>query len=67
MQFYYRTGESTGIGVGPIGALVVGMFYVTAFAVLIALFALYVVGWILVALVRGGVRAARNRRRVTPA
>jgi hypothetical protein len=41
MQFYFRTSESTGIGVGPIGLLFVGAFYLMVAMLWVAALVVY--------------------------
>jgi hypothetical protein len=59
MQFYFRTGRNTGVGLGPLGLLIVAPFYL---AVLAAVAFVYVVIFAIV-LVAGLVIALRERRR----
>ena len=58
MQFYFRTSENSGIGVGPIGATFLAMVYIVGLVIVVALAAIYFLAYLLVA----GVRAALARR-----
>jgi hypothetical protein len=59
MQFYFRTGRNTGVGLGPLGLLIVAPFYL---AVLVAIAFVYVVIFA-IALFAVLVAALRERRR----
>jgi hypothetical protein len=52
VKFYFRTGKNTGVGVGPIRAVFVGMLYVCVLAVGLMVAAAYLVGLILAAVGR---------------
>ncbi len=63
MQFFFRTSENSGIGVGPIGAIFVGMVYLAVFAAGMVLAVVYLLGLLVF---KGGpalVRALRDRGR----
>jgi hypothetical protein len=59
MQFYFRTGKNTGVGLGPLGLLIIAPFYLAVLAVVAFV---YVVIFVIV-LLAGLVATFRERRR----
>lgn len=58
MRFYLRTSRNTGVGVGPLGLLILGPIY---FAWIVLLVLAFVIGAAVI-VVAGLVRYARERR-----
>ena len=59
MQFFFRTSENTGVGLGPLGMLIVAPLYL---ALIMLIAAAYAIG-VIVALIVFTVRAIIARRR----
>ena len=61
MQFFFRTGENTGVGVGPVGLLILAPIYLAVIALAVAMFGVALLVMLVIAVGRA-VAARRSGR-----
>jgi hypothetical protein len=65
VQFFFRTGRSTGVGVGPLGLLIVAPIYLAFLALVVAAYGAALLILFVVAALRA-IRAHRGRKLHAP-